>query len=157
VDDSVLFESIDEEDASRKQAVDLVSLYLAQVPAEEPKPLAVEKAIEAPLIGHRCITCRSSTVAWKASMSVSRMGRTLAAARNADMELSRDRDQVSETSFPSALKRDRRKQVAAAAKPRAANTADDGSGSGGGGSATGVLIGYRASYVSVRLVSKTSR
>lgn len=50
VNDGVLFESVVEEDASRKQAVDLVSLYLAQVPVDEPKPLAVEAAVEAPLV-----------------------------------------------------------------------------------------------------------
>ena len=44
------FDSVAEEEALRKQAGDLVAAYLAQVPADEPKPLAVEVAVEAPLI-----------------------------------------------------------------------------------------------------------
>ena len=44
------FDSPAEEQALLKQAVDLVVAYLAQVPSDEPKPLAVEAALEAPLV-----------------------------------------------------------------------------------------------------------
>ncbi len=44
------FPSAAEEEALKKQAVDLVSAYLLQVPADEPRPLAVEAAVEAPLV-----------------------------------------------------------------------------------------------------------
>ena len=44
------FQSTAEEDALKKQAMDLVSTYLQQVPADEPRPLAVEVAMEAPLV-----------------------------------------------------------------------------------------------------------
>lgn len=44
------FESAASEEALRQQAEGLVTAYLQQVPREEPKPLAVEAAIEAPLV-----------------------------------------------------------------------------------------------------------
>jgi CRISPR/Cas system-associated exonuclease Cas4 (RecB family) len=50
VAEAVVFESAADEETSRKQAIDVVTAYLAQVPADEPKPLAVEAALEAPLI-----------------------------------------------------------------------------------------------------------
>ena len=46
VDDAVTFDSVADEDASRKQAVDLVAAYFAVLPNDEPKPLAVEAAVE---------------------------------------------------------------------------------------------------------------
>ena len=49
-DEPVRFQSSAEEDACRSQAVDLIAAYLAQVPSNEAKPLAVEVAMEAPLI-----------------------------------------------------------------------------------------------------------
>ena len=44
------FDDVSEEQALQKQAVDLVAAYLRQMPADEPKPLAVEVAVEAPLV-----------------------------------------------------------------------------------------------------------
>jgi putative RecB family exonuclease len=44
------FQSGDNEEALKKQAMDLVATYLAQIPADEPRPLAVEVAVEAPLV-----------------------------------------------------------------------------------------------------------
>lgn len=44
------FESIADEHAMQKQAVDLVGAYLKAVPADEPRPLAVEAGLEAPLV-----------------------------------------------------------------------------------------------------------
>ena len=44
------FESADDERAIQKQVVDLVAAYLAHVPADEPRPLAVETAVETPLV-----------------------------------------------------------------------------------------------------------
>jgi hypothetical protein len=49
-DEAVPFESGAEEDACRSQTVGLVGAYLAQLPSDEPKPLAVEAAVEAPLV-----------------------------------------------------------------------------------------------------------
>ncbi len=49
-EEEMKFDSPAEEQALQKQAVDLLTAYLAQVPADEPKPLAVEAAVEAPLI-----------------------------------------------------------------------------------------------------------
>jgi putative RecB family exonuclease len=46
----VAFESCAEEETSRKQSVDLVLAYLAQLPADEAPPLAIETAMKAPLI-----------------------------------------------------------------------------------------------------------
>jgi predicted RecB family nuclease len=44
------FGSVADEQAMQKQAVDLVGAYLKAVPADEPRPLAVEAALEAPLV-----------------------------------------------------------------------------------------------------------
>lgn len=49
-DDGVAFEDQAEEAACRKQAVDLVTAYLSQIPAREPRPLAVEASLQAPLV-----------------------------------------------------------------------------------------------------------
>ena len=49
-EEEMTFDSPAEEQALQKQALDLVCAYLAYVPANEPKPLAVEAGIEAPLI-----------------------------------------------------------------------------------------------------------
>jgi len=49
-EERVRFKSAADEQAAMKQTVDLVAAYLAQLPANEPKPLAVEAAVEAPLI-----------------------------------------------------------------------------------------------------------
>ena len=46
----VAFASAAEESGCRRQAIDLVRTYLHQVPDEEPTPLAVEQAVEAPLV-----------------------------------------------------------------------------------------------------------
>jgi len=46
----MVFESVAEDQASQRQAVDLVAAYLRTVPADEPKPLAVEVSVEAPLV-----------------------------------------------------------------------------------------------------------
>jgi putative RecB family exonuclease len=48
--EGVKFESTDDEQAYRRQAIELVATYFAQMPADEPRPLAVEAAVEAPLI-----------------------------------------------------------------------------------------------------------
>jgi hypothetical protein len=48
--DGVAFESAADEQASRNQTIMLLHAYLAQLPTNEPKPLAVETAVEAPLI-----------------------------------------------------------------------------------------------------------
>jgi CRISPR/Cas system-associated exonuclease Cas4 (RecB family) len=47
---SMQFDSAAEEQALQGQAVDLVAAYLAHLPADEPRPLAVETALEAPLV-----------------------------------------------------------------------------------------------------------
>ena len=44
------FESSAHEQRVRRQAVDLVTAYLSQIPVDEPSPLAVELAMEAPLV-----------------------------------------------------------------------------------------------------------
>jgi len=49
-DEEMKFATGAEEVALEKQAVDLVAAYLAQVPADEPPPLAVEATMEAPLV-----------------------------------------------------------------------------------------------------------
>jgi len=46
----MLFDSVTEEQALQKQAIDLVGAYMGQMPIDEPKPLAVEVAVEAPLV-----------------------------------------------------------------------------------------------------------
>ena len=48
--EGVAFESAAEEEASRSQTTALVAAYLAQLPPTEPRPLAVETAITAPLV-----------------------------------------------------------------------------------------------------------
>ncbi len=50
LDERVRFESAADEQGAMKQTVDLVAAYIAQLPANEPKPLAVEVAVEAPLV-----------------------------------------------------------------------------------------------------------
>lgn len=49
-EEGMRFESVDDEQATQKQVVDLVAAYLRHVPADEPRPLAVETAVEAPLV-----------------------------------------------------------------------------------------------------------
>ena len=49
-DENMAFESVAQETALQAQAIELVGTYLAQVPADEPRPLAVEATLEAPLI-----------------------------------------------------------------------------------------------------------
>ena len=49
-EEGMTFGSPGEEAALQKQVSDLVGAYLAQVPKDEPKPLAVEAAVEAPLV-----------------------------------------------------------------------------------------------------------
>ena len=44
------FESVAEEQRLGQQAFELVAAYLQQMPADEPKPLAVEAAVEGPLV-----------------------------------------------------------------------------------------------------------
>jgi putative RecB family exonuclease len=44
------FADVSEEQGLQKQATDLVAAYVQQMPGDEPKPLAVEVAVEAPLI-----------------------------------------------------------------------------------------------------------
>jgi len=46
----VVFESTANSNAARQQTIDLVAAYLLAVPADEPRPLAVEAAVEAPLV-----------------------------------------------------------------------------------------------------------
>ncbi len=46
----VQFDSAAAEQAVQGQAVDLVAAYLAHLPADEPRPLAVEAALESPLV-----------------------------------------------------------------------------------------------------------
>ncbi|HUY32244.1 MAG TPA: PD-(D/E)XK nuclease family protein [Pirellulales bacterium] len=48
--ESMVFESVTEEQAFQRQAVELVAAYLRTVPAAEPKPLAVEVSAQAPLV-----------------------------------------------------------------------------------------------------------
>jgi len=49
-EDGMSFDDAGEEQALQKQAVDLVTAYIRQMPADEPRPLAVEVAVEAPLV-----------------------------------------------------------------------------------------------------------
>lgn len=49
-DEGMQFETSDDEHACRKQSIELVAAYCAQLPADEPRPLAVEAAVEAPLV-----------------------------------------------------------------------------------------------------------
>ena len=49
-EEGMVFGSADDEQSVKKQAGDLVRAYIAQVPADEPRPLAVEAVMEAPLV-----------------------------------------------------------------------------------------------------------
>ncbi len=49
-EEDMTFTSTNEELALKKQAVDLVAAYMAKVSADEPRPLAVEVTMEAPLV-----------------------------------------------------------------------------------------------------------
>ena len=49
-EEGMAFGSVDDEQSVNKQAGDLVRAYIAQVPADEPHPLAVEAVVEAPLV-----------------------------------------------------------------------------------------------------------
>jgi hypothetical protein len=49
-DEGVQFGSSADEEACSKQAQDLLLAYLAKLPNDEPRPLAVEVAVEAPLV-----------------------------------------------------------------------------------------------------------
>ena len=49
-EEGISFATLEAEEACKRQAIDLVAAYLAQVPADEPAPLAVEETFEAPLI-----------------------------------------------------------------------------------------------------------
>ncbi len=50
VNEQMDFESTAEETTLRHQVADLVKAYLAQVPDDEPRPLAVEATMEVPLV-----------------------------------------------------------------------------------------------------------
>ena len=49
-DESMEFESSAKERALRGQAAELIAAYLAQIPADEPQPLAIEQSLEVPLV-----------------------------------------------------------------------------------------------------------
>lgn len=49
-EEDMQFASVDEEEALKRQVADLVTAYFAYVPADESRPLAVETAVEAPLV-----------------------------------------------------------------------------------------------------------
>ena len=49
-EEGMAFGSADDEQSIKNQTGDLVRAYLAGVPADEPRPLAVEAAMEAPLV-----------------------------------------------------------------------------------------------------------
>ena len=49
-DENMKFESVADEQVLQNQVADLARAYIAQVPADEPRPLAVEAALEAPLV-----------------------------------------------------------------------------------------------------------
>jgi putative RecB family exonuclease len=49
-EDEMIFKSQAEEEALKKQSVELVAAYLLQVPHDEPAPLAVEVTMQAPLV-----------------------------------------------------------------------------------------------------------
>jgi len=49
-DEDIAFKSVNAEQQLKQQTVDLVAAYLAHVPRDEPKPLAVEATMETPLI-----------------------------------------------------------------------------------------------------------
>ena len=48
--EKVVFDSKAQEESCRRQTVELVTHYLGQLPADEPRPLAVETMLEAPLV-----------------------------------------------------------------------------------------------------------
>ncbi len=48
--EGVQFPTSAEESAARQQSLDLVRVYLAQLPAGEPRPLAIETTLKAPLL-----------------------------------------------------------------------------------------------------------
>ncbi len=50
IDENMTFDSTAEETALQQQVADLVRAYLAQVPVDEPRPLAVEATMEVPLV-----------------------------------------------------------------------------------------------------------
>lgn len=50
VDEQVVFKKRDQEDACRKQVQKLVAAYVAQIPADEPRPTLVEAELKAPLV-----------------------------------------------------------------------------------------------------------
>jgi putative RecB family exonuclease len=49
-DEGIAFESPEEEQDAKRQTGDLVGAYLAYIPRDEPRPLAVEAALESPLV-----------------------------------------------------------------------------------------------------------
>ncbi len=49
-EDGMAFASVAEETATKKKVGDLIEAYVAKVPADEPRPMAVEARMEAPLI-----------------------------------------------------------------------------------------------------------
>jgi hypothetical protein len=48
--EGVQFSTSSDEAAARQQSLDLVRVYLQQLPADEPRPLAIETVLEAPLL-----------------------------------------------------------------------------------------------------------
>ena len=48
--EKAVFDSKAQEESCRRQTVELVTHYLGQLPADEPRPLAVETMLEAPLV-----------------------------------------------------------------------------------------------------------
>jgi hypothetical protein len=49
-EEDMQFASADEEDGLKRQIADLVTAYIAYMPADEARPLAVETSLEAPLV-----------------------------------------------------------------------------------------------------------
>jgi putative RecB family exonuclease len=49
-EENMKFESVADEQALKRQAGDLVAAYLKYIPPDEPRPMAVETAVESPLI-----------------------------------------------------------------------------------------------------------
>lgn len=49
-EEGIKFDSVADEQSLQRQATELVAAYLKQMPADEPRPLAVEVAAEAPLV-----------------------------------------------------------------------------------------------------------
>ena len=48
--DGIRFTTPAAESAARQQSLDFVRAYLAQLPADEPRPMAIETALEVPLL-----------------------------------------------------------------------------------------------------------